>query len=139
MIYMSHVDLPSCDGVDIDTKTNENAFSGHGWWESLNRSGVLCQQLNLEFGYDTSTLHKFTRSLSRPTTFQRRTQVDLHLAMPTAYSLPTNVSPATVANTASLVRIVALSLISGAAIASRLFAVINFESIIHELCVLIML
>lgn len=55
------------------------------------------------------------------------------LAMPTAYPLPSNVSPATVANTASFIRIVTLALISGAAIASRLFAVINFESIIHEL------
>ncbi|KAG6916260.1 hypothetical protein DXG01_007604 [Tephrocybe rancida] len=52
--------------------------------------------------------------------------------MPAAYTLPTNLSPTTVANTASLIRIVALTLISGAAIASRLFAVINFESIIHE-------
>ncbi|KAI6023769.1 glycosyltransferase family 66 protein [Pisolithus microcarpus] len=52
--------------------------------------------------------------------------------MPTAYPLPENVSPATVANTASLLRIIALGLISAAAIASRLFAVINFESIIHE-------
>lgn len=52
--------------------------------------------------------------------------------MPAAYPLPTHVSPATVANTASLLRIIALALISGAAIASRLFAVINFESIIHE-------
>ncbi|KAG6832756.1 hypothetical protein H0H87_000409 [Tephrocybe sp. NHM501043] len=52
--------------------------------------------------------------------------------MPEAYTLPTNLSPTTVANTASLIRIVALALISGAAIASRLFAVINFESIIHE-------
>ncbi|KAG6865644.1 oligosaccharyl transferase stt3 subunit [Blastosporella zonata] len=52
--------------------------------------------------------------------------------MPAAYTLPTNLSPTTVANTASLVRIVALALISGAAIASRLFAVVNFESIIHE-------
>ncbi|KAN0132809.1 glycosyltransferase [Lactarius tabidus] len=52
--------------------------------------------------------------------------------MPKAYPLPTNLSPATVANTASLVRTVAFLLISGAAIASRLFAVINFESIIHE-------
>lgn len=50
----------------------------------------------------------------------------------TAYSLPTNVSPATVANTASLLRIIAFGLISAAAIASRLFAVVNFESIIHE-------
>lgn len=55
--------------------------------------------------------------------------------MPTAYPVPSNVSPGTVTNTASLIRIVALALISGAAIASRLFAVINFESIIHELYV----
>lgn len=55
--------------------------------------------------------------------------------MPAAYPLPKDLSPATVANTASLLRIVALALISGAAIASRLFAVINFESIIHELYV----
>lgn len=55
--------------------------------------------------------------------------------MPAAYPLPTDLSPATVKNTASLLRIIALALISGAAIASRLFAVINFESIIHELCV----
>ncbi|EED78399.1 predicted protein [Postia placenta Mad-698-R] len=52
--------------------------------------------------------------------------------MPFAYQLPSDVSPATVANTSSLLRIIALALISGAAIASRLFAVINFESIIHE-------
>ncbi|KAF8888112.1 oligosaccharyl transferase STT3 subunit [Infundibulicybe gibba] len=52
--------------------------------------------------------------------------------MPTAYPVPTNLSATTVTNTASLLRIVALCLISGAAIASRLFAVINFESIIHE-------
>jgi len=55
--------------------------------------------------------------------------------MPLAYSLPTGVPASTVKNTASLVRIVTFALISGAAIASRLFAVINFESIIHELCV----
>jgi dolichyl-diphosphooligosaccharide--protein glycosyltransferase len=55
--------------------------------------------------------------------------------MALAYSLPSDLSPTTVSNTASLLRIVALALISGAAIASRLFAVINFESIIHELCV----
>ncbi|EIM80345.1 Oligosaccharyl transferase STT3 subunit [Stereum hirsutum FP-91666 SS1] len=52
--------------------------------------------------------------------------------MPEAYPLPSNLSPATVTNVTSLVRIVALGLISAAAIASRLFAVINFESIIHE-------
>ena len=56
-------------------------------------------------------------------------------AMPMAYPLPTNLSPVTITNTASLLRIIALALISGAAIASRLFAIINFESIIHELCV----
>jgi hypothetical protein len=56
--------------------------------------------------------------------------------MPTAYPVPSNVSQGTVANAASLIRIVALALISGAAIASRLFAVINFESIIHELYVI---
>jgi len=39
------------------------------------------------------------------------------------------------ANAASLLRIVSLALISGAAISSRLFAVINYESIIHELYV----
>lgn len=55
--------------------------------------------------------------------------------MSTAYPIPNSISPATVKNTASLLRIVALTLISGAAIASRLFAVINFESIIHELYV----
>jgi dolichyl-diphosphooligosaccharide---protein glycosyltransferase len=53
--------------------------------------------------------------------------------MSTAYAIPSDLSQATVANAASLLRIVALGLISGAAIASRLFAVVNFESIIHEL------
>ncbi|KAL1659744.1 Dolichyl-diphosphooligosaccharide--protein glycosyltransferase subunit STT3A [Schizophyllum commune] len=47
--------------------------------------------------------------------------------------LPTDLSKATVNNTASLLRIVTFALISGAAIASRLFVVINYESIIHEL------
>lgn len=53
-----------------------------------------------------------------------------HMAV--AYELPA-LSKEAVANTASLLRIVILVFISGAAIASRLFAVINFESIIHEL------
>ena len=53
--------------------------------------------------------------------------------MAVAYSLPSDLNPSTVANLASLLRIVALFFISGAAIASRLFAVINYESIIHEL------
>lgn len=71
-----------------------------------------------------------TRSL-----FGGRTSL-LVAVMPLAYSVPTDLSPATVVNASSLLRIVALALISGAAIASRLFAVINFESVIHELCVL---
>lgn len=54
--------------------------------------------------------------------------------MSLAYPLPP-LSHETVKNTASLIRIVSLSAIAGAAIASRLFAVINFESIIHELYV----
>ncbi|KAG8883022.1 oligosaccharyl transferase stt3 subunit [Tulasnella sp. 332] len=49
------------------------------------------------------------------------------LAALVKYALPPALS-----NTASLFRIVTLCLISGAAIASRLFAVITFESIIHE-------
>ncbi|KIO34235.1 glycosyltransferase family 66 protein [Tulasnella calospora MUT 4182] len=48
-----------------------------------------------------------------------------------AYQLPP-LSSATVENTASLFRIIALSLISATAIASRLFAVITYESVIHE-------
>ena len=49
-----------------------------------------------------------------------------------AVPLPT-FAASTVENTSSLFRIVALSLISATAIASRLFAVITYESIIHEL------
>ncbi|KAG9045912.1 oligosaccharyl transferase stt3 subunit [Tulasnella sp. UAMH 9824] len=48
-----------------------------------------------------------------------------------AYQLPP-LSAATVENTASLFRIIALALISATAIASRLFAVITYESVIHE-------
>jgi len=55
--------------------------------------------------------------------------------MALAYSLPSDLAPSTVRNTASFLRTLALVFISGAAIASRLFAVINFESIIHELYV----
>ena len=62
-------------------------------------------------------------------------KLPLAAVMPLAYSLPTDLSPATVVNASSLLRIVALALISGAAIASRLFAVVNFESVIHELYV----
>jgi len=56
-------------------------------------------------------------------------------AMSTQSLIPPEMSKTTIQNTASLLRIVALGLISGAAISSRLFAVINFESIIHELYV----
>ncbi|EKM50582.1 glycosyltransferase family 66 protein [Phanerochaete carnosa HHB-10118-sp] len=49
-----------------------------------------------------------------------------------AYTLPTDIPTETVTNIRSLLRIVSLALISAAAISSRLFAVVNFESIIHE-------
>ncbi|KAI5123189.1 hypothetical protein M0805_003956 [Coniferiporia weirii] len=52
--------------------------------------------------------------------------------MAVTYSLPSGLAPSTVANTASFLRIAAFFFVSGAAIASRLFAVINYESIIHE-------
>jgi dolichyl-diphosphooligosaccharide--protein glycosyltransferase len=50
-----------------------------------------------------------------------------------AYPVPDYISPATINNTQSLLRFVILGLISAAAIGSRLFAVIRFESVIHEL------
>lgn len=50
-----------------------------------------------------------------------------------AYPLPQHVSATTISNTQSLLRFVILGLISAAAIGSRLFAVIRFESVIHEL------
>ena len=50
-----------------------------------------------------------------------------------AYPVPEYISPATINNTQSLLRFVILGLISAAAIGSRLFAVIRFESVIHEL------
>lgn len=50
-----------------------------------------------------------------------------------AYPLPKNLSQETVTNAESFLRLVILGLIAGAAIASRLFAVIRFESVIHEL------
>lgn len=56
--------------------------------------------------------------------------------MTLAYPLPSDLAPSTVQNTISFLRILALVFISGAAIASRLFAVVNFESVIHELYVL---
>ena len=82
-------------------------------------------------------LAKFTKSITCLDTSTAAPKISLNIfqtaVMSTAYPLPSNLSPATVANTASLLRIVALGLISAAGIASRLFAVINFESIIHEL------
>lgn len=50
-----------------------------------------------------------------------------------AYPIPKRISHATIINTESLLRFVILGLISAAAVASRLFAVIRFESVIHEL------
>lgn len=50
-----------------------------------------------------------------------------------AYPIPSHLSPSTINNTESLLRFVILALICGAAIGSRLFAVIRFESVIHEL------
>ncbi|EIW72164.1 hypothetical protein TREMEDRAFT_41550 [Tremella mesenterica DSM 1558] len=49
-----------------------------------------------------------------------------------AYPLPVGLSHEVVDNTASLLRFVILALICGAAVGSRLFAVIRFESVIHE-------
>ncbi|OCF43697.1 dolichyl-diphosphooligosaccharide-protein glycosyltransferase [Kwoniella heveanensis CBS 569] len=49
-----------------------------------------------------------------------------------AYPLPAGISPTTINNTQSLLRFIILALICGAAIGSRLFAVIRFESVIHE-------
>ncbi|WVO18505.1 hypothetical protein L204_106223 [Cryptococcus depauperatus] len=49
-----------------------------------------------------------------------------------AYPIPSSLSPAVINNTESLLRFVILALICGAAIGSRLFAVIRFESVIHE-------
>ncbi len=50
-----------------------------------------------------------------------------------AYPLPRHISTTAIDNTQSLLRFVILGLISAAAIGSRLFAVIRFESVIHEL------
>jgi hypothetical protein len=57
---------------------------------------------------------------------------DLKADRKLAYPLP-HISPTTINNTESLLRFVILGLISAAAIGSRLFAVIRFESVIHEL------
>ena len=51
---------------------------------------------------------------------------------PDAYALP-KFQRGTVTNTSALLRFLILATISGAAVASRLFAVIRHESIIHEL------
>ncbi|ORY31629.1 Oligosaccharyl transferase STT3 subunit-domain-containing protein [Naematelia encephala] len=55
-----------------------------------------------------------------------------HATQKLAYPLPRHLSSTTVENSASFLRLVILGLICGAAIGSRLFAVIRFESIIHE-------
>lgn len=49
----------------------------------------------------------------------------------TAWPLP-DIPSSTIDNTQSLLRFVILAFITGAAVASRLFAVIRFESVIHE-------
>ncbi|ORX39432.1 Oligosaccharyl transferase STT3 subunit-domain-containing protein [Kockovaella imperatae] len=49
-----------------------------------------------------------------------------------AYPLPAQISHSLLTNTESFLRLVTLLLISAAAIGSRLFAVIRFESVIHE-------
>ncbi|KAK4687656.1 dolichyl-diphosphooligosaccharide---protein glycosyltransferase, partial [Tremellales sp. Uapishka_1] len=49
-----------------------------------------------------------------------------------AYPLPSGISPTTITNTKGLLRFVILGLICAAAVASRLFAVIRHESVIHE-------
>jgi dolichyl-diphosphooligosaccharide--protein glycosyltransferase len=49
-----------------------------------------------------------------------------------AYPIP-HFSPSSINNTESLLRFVILALISAAAVASRLFAVVRHESVIHEL------
>lgn len=49
----------------------------------------------------------------------------------TAWPLP-EIPAHTIDNTQSLLRFVILAFITGAAVASRLFAVIRFESVIHE-------
>ncbi|CAO1617776.1 unnamed protein product [Sympodiomycopsis kandeliae] len=51
--------------------------------------------------------------------------------MGTAYRLP-QLSPETTRNLASLLRVVIIFLIAGAAVSSRLFAVVRHESVIHE-------
>jgi len=53
------------------------------------------------------------------------------MVVETAYRVP-QLSAETFANVKSLLRILILASIAGAAVSSRLFAVIRFESIIHE-------
>ncbi|WOO81537.1 Dolichyl-diphosphooligosaccharide--protein glycosyltransferase subunit stt3 [Vanrija pseudolonga] len=59
------------------------------------------------------------------------TSADVEHAPKYAYPLP-HVPKSTIDNTQSLLRFVILAFICGAAVASRLFAVIRFESVIHE-------
>lgn len=53
------------------------------------------------------------------------------MAVKLAYDVP-RANPETLVNIKALLRILILAAIAGAAVASRLFAVIRFESIIHE-------
>lgn len=53
------------------------------------------------------------------------------MTVKTAYAIP-QLAPESLANIKALLRIVILGAIAGAAVASRLFAVVRFESIIHE-------
>jgi len=50
-----------------------------------------------------------------------------------AYPIPQHISTTTIDNAQSLLRIVIIGLICAAAFGVRLFAVIRFESVIHEL------
>lgn len=59
------------------------------------------------------------------------TSAEVEHAPKYAYPLP-HVPKSTIDNTQSLLRFVILAFICGAAVASRLFAVIRFESVIHE-------
>lgn len=61
-----------------------------------------------------------------------------HLSILTTFSImaadagPDILKQATGRNTRGLLRVIILALIAGAAVSSRLFSVIRFESIIHE-------
>jgi len=98
------------------------------------KTGVrtLCHDTSPQFDARVDSAHKRSFHLSVALVEQSSTHNTAGHKMPAAYTLP-KFSPETVKNTASLLRIAVLVSISGAAIASRLFSVVNFESIIHEL------